>query len=592
MQPQAAPENSVTIQWHPALLGRLWELVSEQPNGDQGPRECGGLLLGAVERDGNRVQITVRLYTPISCSYQNGQLYHLTRADKAILQQSIALYASPFWSCVGFYRSHRRPDLKPDEEDLQLARDHLKDPPSIFLVLAANGSQGSVFLFDGLDFSKDPVLPTADSQPVSPGASAPNLQQKPSGRTNPRPAIDVGEFVAEGLALASRLQATVESASKRMSANLSAFIGGLANIGPGKKSMPGWLVATLIVAFVGLFAVWNQREWPPPASNGATETPAALKSSIGLATSVELDHLRVTWNPQAPSVARASHGTLLVNDGQVHKTISLDAKALAHGSFVYYPTSDLAIFEVRIGDVTESLVTAGLERLVAAQPVLPQGTKEQERAPEHDQPTQKNAGPTRGTTSNVALRNNRHPVEQKKLSASRTDSGSERIRSKYEAPPNVRRALPVPQLLQPPDSVIAVNPLPSIAVQLPVTIPLPPPAPEQSRSESAASGPREHVDFVAAQTIKHVSPQASGNALRLLVTSVTIRVQVHINSQGKVVRADSLSHGGTLVEYLANLSINAAREWLFAPARREGRAVDSDTVLQFVFDNQGIQSSL
>jgi hypothetical protein len=592
MQPEAAAENSITIQWHPALLGRLWELVSEQPNGDEGPRECGGLLLGAVQRDGNRVRIIVRLYAQISCSYQKGQLYHLSVADKASLEQSIALYANPFWSCVGFYRSHCRPDLKPDEEDLQLAREHLKDPPSIFLVLAANGSHGSVFLFDGVDFSKDPVLPTADSRPVSPGASAPNLPQKPSGRTNPRPEIDVGEFVAKGSALASQLQAAMGAASKRTSAKLSVFIAGIANIGLAKKSIPGWLVATLIVLVVGLFAVWNQREWPAPASKGRIKTLAPLKSGIGLASSVELDHIRVSWNPQAPAVVRASDGTLLVNDGQVHETISLDAKELAHGSFVYYPTSDVATFEVRIGNVTESVVAAELERLVAARPIPPERADEQKRAPEHDQGTQKSSGATRGTTSNAALRSTRHPVEQGRLSASRTDSGSERIRSKYEAPPSVRPALPVPQLLQPPDPVIAVNPPPSMAAQLPVIIPLPPPAPEQSRSESAASGPREHVDFVAAQTIKHVSPQASGNALRLLVTSVTIRVQVHINSQGRVVRADSLSHGGTLVDYLANLSVTAAREWLFAPARREGRAVDSDTVLQFVFDNQGIESSL
>ena len=129
-----------------------------------------------------------------------------------------------------------------------------------------------------------------------------------------------------------------------------------------------------------------------------------------------------------------------------------------------------------------------------------------------------------------------------------------------------------------------------MAVGLPLSIP-PPPAPQQSRSESAVPRPSEHVDFVAPQPIKHVSPQSSGNALRLLVTSVTIQVQVHINSQGRVVRAGSLSHGGTLIEYLSNISVSAAREWLFAPARREGRNVDSDTVLEFVFDNKGIEDS-
>jgi outer membrane biosynthesis protein TonB len=97
-------------------------------------------------------------------------------------------------------------------------------------------------------------------------------------------------------------------------------------------------------------------------------------------------------------------------------------------------------------------------------------------------------------------------------------------------------------------------------------------------------GPKEHIDYVAVQPVKQVAPQASPNLLRLLVSSVTIRVQVYVDAQGKVMRAESLSHGNALVDYLSNISVKAAREWQFRPARQGDRDVEGEIVLQFEFE--------
>jgi hypothetical protein len=245
---------------------------------------------------------------------------------------------------------------------------------------------------------------------------------------------------------------------------------------------------------------------------------------------------------------------------------------------LYYPVGDVATFELRIGGTTGVSVAAGLDRVLKTPPPMPQQAREQERVPQLPN-APKSADTITGTTSKHALRRATRQLARGLVPV--------QIRSKYVPPPSFRPVPSAPELLQLPDLGVAGNPTPHVAAGLTVSIP-PPSAPLPSGSESAMPRPSEHVDFVAAQAIKHVSPQSSVNALRLLVTSVTIRVRVQIDSQGRVVRADSLSHGGTLIEYLSNLSVNAAREWLFAPARREGRAVNSDTVLEFVFDKQGI----
>ncbi|PYT17553.1 MAG: hypothetical protein DMG59_07075 [Acidobacteria bacterium] len=100
-------------------------------------------------------------------------------------------------------------------------------------------------------------------------------------------------------------------------------------------------------------------------------------------------------------------------------------------------------------------------------------------------------------------------------------------------------------------------------------------------------GPNEQIDYIAARPVKHVAPKVSANALRLVVSRITIRVKVSIDTQGRVVRAESLSRGNALIDYLSNLSVNAAREWLFLPARRGDRNVESEMVLEFGFNSNG-----
>jgi hypothetical protein len=567
---RAAKEYSITIQWHAGLLDRLRELVFGPPNSAEQPRECGGLLLGTVQRK----EIVVRLFMPIPCSYQEGPLYHLSAADKAGLQHSIAAYMSPFQYFIGFYRSHRRPGLELDEEDLQLAREHLKVPPGIFLLLAEKGPQG-LFLFDGVEFSSVQPFALSDSPASGRGAFAPEMPPYPSYPSFPsggiyqRSVSGHVDRVAKGLAAgASQLHAAADSVRSRASAQLSWF--GAVFSG---KGVPGWLACTLIVLVLGLFAVWNPWERQAPASHVEVKNSGPSNNRLGLVTSVELHHVRVAWNPQAPSVARASSGILLVTDGKAHDTFPLDERALAQGSMLYYPVSDVATFELRIGGMSALSVAAGLDRVSKTTPPQPEQAREQERLP---QPPN-------------ALKTTR-PLAKATLSPLARDLAPKRIPSKYEPPPSFRSVPSAPEPLQPPDPGVAGNPTLRVAAALPVSIP-PPPAPLPSRPESAVPGPGEHLDFVAAQAIKHVSPQSSANALRLLVTSVTIRVHVQIDSHGRVVRADSLSHGGTLIEYFSNLSVNAARGWLFSPARRQARNVDSDTVLEFVFDNNEIQSS-
>jgi hypothetical protein len=439
MQQPATTE--LTIQWRPNLIDRLCELVFRQPNLEERPRECGGLLLGTVLRNGDRVEIILRQYKPISCSYQDGPLFHLSAADKAsLLQQPTAPYESPYYSCIGFYRSHRRPGLELDEHDLQLAREHLKDPPGIFVLVAENGPH-TVFAFDGHEFSAGHAFVESSRPPPARGVFTPELQ--------PPPASDPGDFIDKGLnALTRLLHEAAEPVRKTASAHLSRLT---------QNRVAGWLACTMIVLVIGLFAVWSRGEWHVP-SNSEIKNSARFKTGLSLVTSVERDHVRIAWNPRAPSVAGASNGMLLVTDGLAHHAIPLDNNVIALGSVVYYPTSDVAKFELRIGDLTGSFVAAGLGSAVKTIPPLAARASEQEPVLPRPKDALKDTGATGGTTSSLAFTKTPRPVDPRRLSLLASDSGSERTRSKYQAPPAFRPPPATLEVLQPPDPGVTANP--------------------------------------------------------------------------------------------------------------------------------------
>jgi TonB family protein len=85
------------------------------------------------------------------------------------------------------------------------------------------------------------------------------------------------------------------------------------------------------------------------------------------------------------------------------------------------------------------------------------------------------------------------------------------------------------------------------------------------------------------QVKERVLPFVSASVLRLISPAVIVNVKVQIDDQGKVVKAESLTHGPPLVNTLADAAVDAARHWRFVPARRGNLNVASETVLNFAF---------
>ena len=87
----------------------------------------------------------------------------------------------------------------------------------------------------------------------------------------------------------------------------------------------------------------------------------------------------------------------------------------------------------------------------------------------------------------------------------------------------------------------------------------------------------------AAVAIRAERPKLPANLESTIATDNIVEVQVQIDYSGKVISATTVSAKGPVATSLANYALESARRWRFRPARKNGKPVTSDRVLEFLF---------
>lgn len=105
--------------------------------------------------------------------------------------------------------------------------------------------------------------------------------------------------------------------------------------------------------------------------------------------------------------------------------------------------------------------------------------------------------------------------------------------------------------------------------------------PAKARNSSAPTGKGEVLD--------QVTPEAPAKALSTINGTVRVGVKVHVDAAGNVSEAALEDSGPS--RYFADLSLKAARQWVFTPPEVNGRSVPSDWVIRFHFTRSGVQMS-
>ena len=95
----------------------------------------------------------------------------------------------------------------------------------------------------------------------------------------------------------------------------------------------------------------------------------------------------------------------------------------------------------------------------------------------------------------------------------------------------------------------------------------------------------QSVTFTAAVPLKRVAPVVPPGARSLLREPVVVTVVVDVDAHGKVTAARSSGVNTGLRQLLAPSSVQAAKQWQFEPALRNGVPVASQTELSFRYAN-------
>jgi serine/threonine protein kinase len=119
----------------------------------------------------------------------------------------------------------------------------------------------------------------------------------------------------------------------------------------------------------------------------------------------------------------------------------------------------------------------------------------------------------------------------------------------------------------------------------------PPPAPRHNEELAAPAAGAKSSGSVAAEgeALDQVKPAASAKALSSIHGTVRVAVKVHVDAAGKVTEATLDSTGPS--RYFADLSLKAARQWVFTAPEADGHSAPSDWRIQFHYTQSGVQMS-
>ncbi len=100
-----------------------------------------------------------------------------------------------------------------------------------------------------------------------------------------------------------------------------------------------------------------------------------------------------------------------------------------------------------------------------------------------------------------------------------------------------------------------------------------------------SGAPPAAVDaYVAPEVIGRVAPRIPADLRTMMAGAVEIEVMVTLDARGNVVNAHVTSMKGPFARLFQNEAVQAARQFQFKPARRNGQNVESQMALEFRFN--------
>lgn len=317
--------------------------------------EMGGILLGNVDRSGERPVVVVEDYEPVPCQYSRGATYLLSD-EELVRFKEIAAKWSPADGrqtfAVGYYRSHTREGLGMADEDLELFNQLFPEPHAISLIVkpfATRVSQGGIFIRENgnvraqssykefpfrrreLGGGDGPAKPAA-AAPIEPRTSEPKHEQTRSA-VPPMASVAINPASSSPSIVPDELQLGLPTSKIDQKT--------------GSKVRSGWVWIPLSFIFLLLGTVLGFQV----ALSLRNQLPASIRPdpySLHMTVTPAGDSLHVRWDRDASPIHSQAKGALVISDGGAQKVVELDADQLRNGSVVYRRASNDVRFRLEV----------------------------------------------------------------------------------------------------------------------------------------------------------------------------------------------------------------------------------------------------
>jgi len=539
------PGSPIQVQIRLSVINELGSLLPRSARLELGAPSGCGLLLGDAARLGA---------TEIS-GFES-----LSALTPAGIEDAKRRAAS---RVVGFYRTAEKGSLCMSEQELSLARTHFSDPHSVVLLIETDqtGPGNAVFFF------WDQGQMYGDLALMEFPFDADQLGRNEQVRARAREEI-------------------IPDAEKR---------------GPDPRRSRTRRVHPLPVAvalglgaIAGYFYFNAGRQTAVRADIHAVAVPVSAAPSLGLSIERKGSDLLLSWDRLSAPVRSASFGEVMIREGDASRKLPLNAQQLRSGSILYAPTTDQV--EVQLNVVNGEKVT-GESMTAILPPVGPHPqvglitsaqTFESPRQP-NEPVAARTPAAVGASTPPTAATEPRHP-----LSAS-----ADRELRKFSIPRGLasqRSAATVP-ITEPPPAV-AGNSLGALgsplnwqlpAIPAPASMPAPATLARTNGAQdhtipSPVAAPANHETALPQPPVPthQVTPRFPSDVKRYLINNTLVKVLVHIDAQGKVIRAEPISKQSANI-VLIQAALDAARGWAFRPATVGTTPVASEMVLEFNF---------
>ncbi|HEX7361235.1 MAG TPA: TonB family protein [Bryobacteraceae bacterium] len=349
------------------------------------------------------------------------------------------------------------------------------------------------------------------------------------------------------------------------------------------RSRAFWLLSLALFALVAgiTFALFYARQAWVKRAGVAPEIIHASRtvSSLHMHVEVQGERVLVSWNPLASGVEPAG-GRLTIEDAGQRHEFSLDATQAANGSVLYRPTSGNVNFRLEIRNASGAVFSDNLRVLDPAQAAL--------RAQKKALPSVAPPKSHKPRIQSASAPRRKPPVQHVARAIP-----PRRFETPHFTADPMEMPAAAPTVLSPGQAVAGSgNSLgPDILQRAPISDAPPSPASGRTAGELVGTVSALHDRdapppaglFRPPQAVKQVMPKLRSSLVGVVVPGTKVEVQVRIDKHGRVKRARIAPASREIDIGVQKAALDAARQWRFTPAWKDGKRVPSEHTIVFRF---------